>query len=213
MLKDKLKRFFSSEKLANIQRPIRKRTGYLIVIALLGLLLLILGKSFTNSQEEPVTNHDFDQSADEPVAKETSSEEGFLVSTVEELEENYAKELEDLLNKIKGVSEVEVMINLDSTNIKVYEQNLIVGQQTTDESDRNGGIRKVEDSTEETQIVLVRQGDRDVPLLVQTKKPNVRGVFIVANGVDHATVKMWVLEAVSRVLDVPPHRVSVMPKN
>src|SRR5690625_6556456 len=47
--------------------------------------------------------------------------------------------------KIQGVSEVEVMVNLDSTNVKVYEKNLITGQQTTDESDKNGGTRKVED--------------------------------------------------------------------
>src|SRR5690625_6668223 len=108
-----------------------------------------------------------------------------------------------MLEKIKGVSEVEVMVNLDATNSKGYEKNLIKGQQTTDESDEHGGIRKVEDQTEETQVVFVREGDREIPLLVQTKKPDVRGVFVVAKGVDHATVKMWVIESVAKVLDVP----------
>src|SRR5690625_7889355 len=99
--------------------------------------------------------------------------------------------------KIQGVSEVEVMVNLDSTNVKVYEKNLIKGQQTTDESDKNGGTRKVEDHTEETKAVLVRQGDQEVPLLIQTKKQTVRGVFVVAKGDDNATVQMCVIEDVS----------------
>ena len=71
---------------------------------------------------------------------------------------------QDYLNKIQGVSEAEVMVNLESTSIKVYEKNLIKGQQTTEETDTNGGTRETEDGTEETQTVLVRQGEREVPL-------------------------------------------------
>ncbi|UOQ42559.1 hypothetical protein MUN89_11240 [Halobacillus salinarum] len=59
---------------------------------------------------------------------------------------------------------------------------------------------------------MVRQGDREVPLLTKTEKPKVSGVFVTAKGVDQLTVKGWVVEAVSRVLDVPSHRISVLPK-
>ena len=95
----------------------------------------------------------------------------------------------------------------------MFEKNLITGKQITDEKDKNGGNREIEDHTEETEVVLVRQGDQEVPLQVQTKKPTVRGVFVVAKGVDHAEVKKWVVDSTSRILDVPTHRVSVMPKN
>lgn len=189
-----------------------KKTNYLLILLLMGLLLIIVGKAFSPPTSEPLTKLNIDEVAEENEATEAMSKQNNQETSVQELEVNYEKELKELLNKIKGVSETEVMVNLDSTNVKIYEKNLIVGQQTTDEADKNGGLRKVEDSTEETQTVLVRQGDKDVPLLVQIKKPSVRGVFVVANGVDHATVKMWVIEAVARVLDVPPHKVSVMPK-
>ena len=158
----------------------------------------------------------YDSPINEPGKEEvevTSSEKEPLTSEVAELEKSYEQDLEGMLNKIQGVSEAEVMVNLESTKINVYEKNLIVGEQSTDESDRNGGIRKVEDRTEETQVVLVRQGDKEVPMLVKTERPKVSGVFIVAKGADHATVKSWIVEAVSRVLDVPTHRVSVMPKS
>lgn len=211
-MKEKIRSFFQSIKSNNDNKQGSKKIKYLIVIGLIGLLLIILGNTFTSTPKE-VKQNSFKKGSEENAIEEVVSKEVSAESEVGELEASYEKDLQAMLNKIKGVSEVEVMVNIDSTNVKIYEKNLIKGQQTTDESDKNGGIRKVEDETEETQVVLVRQGDQEVPLLIQTKKPNVRGVFIVAKGADHATVKMWIVETTSKVLDVPTHRVSVMPKN
>lgn len=211
-MREKLRNLFQLKDGGSKLKKPSKKTGYLIVIALTGLLLLILGNAFSSSPKETIVNNDLNSNPNEP-AEETISDEASTTSDVDELESSYEKDLQEMLEKIQGISEVEVMVNLDSTNVKVYEKNLITGQQTTDESDKNGGTRKVEDSTEEKEVVLVRQGDKEVPLLIQTKKPEVRGVFVVAKGVDHATVKKWMVEATARVLDVPTHKVSVMPKN
>jgi len=208
-LKERLRKLLQLTKGDN--ERISKKTGYLIIIALIGLLLLIFGNAFTSSPNETKSETEINTSIEESSQKGSTKEDAEQ-APVEVLEMSYKKDLEEMLEKIKGVSEVEVMVNLDATNSKVYEKNLIKGQQTTDESDEHGGIRKVEDQTEETQVVFVREGDREIPLLVQTKKPDVRGVFVVAKGVDHATVKMWVIESVAKVLDVPTHRVSVMPR-
>lgn len=195
-------------------RQLPKRVNYLIIAGLAGLLLIIVSNVFSTKQSESsdqelsFTN----EHKKEEETVETSSGKQEINTIVQDLEKSFEKDLKQMLEKIQGVSEVDVLVNLDSTNIQIYEKNLIRGQQTTDESDKSGGERKVEDHTEESQVVLIRQGDQEVPLLVQTKKPEVRGVFVVAKGVDHATVKMWVTESVSKVLDVPTHRVSVMPK-
>ena len=211
-MREKLRNLFQLKDGESKFKKPSKKTGYLIVIALAGLLLLILGNAFSSSPKETIVNNDLNSNTDK-AAEETISDEASSTADVDELETSYEKDLQEMLEKIQGVSEVEVMVNLDSTNVKVYEKNLITGQQTTDEADKNGGKRKVEDNTEEKEVVLVRQGDKEVPLLVHTKKPEVRGVFVVAKGVDHATVKKWMVEATARVLDVPTHRVSVMPKN
>lgn len=210
ILKDKIQQFFSFKKLTDKQPS--KRIKYTIVIGLIALLFILIGNIFTSKSAKSINDPPINE-IQKNEAKETISKESSTELIVTELEESYEKDLKKMLDNIQGVSEVEVMVNLDSTNVKVYEKNLIKGQQITDESDKNGGIRKVEDQTEEAEVVLVRQGDQEVPLVVQTEKPKVRGVFVVAQGVDHATVKMWVIEAVSRVLDVPTHKVSVMPKN
>lgn len=189
-------------------------TGYVIVIALAALLVILVSNMFsTSSQQDLGQEVPRLELESEPESTEVNSHEGGATSDVEVLEQSYKKQLESMLENINGVSEVTVMVNLDSTNVKVYEKNLIHGQQQTEENDRNGGTRQIEDSTEETQTVIIRQGDKESPVLVQTKKPQVRGVLVTAKGIEKATVKQWVVEAVSRVLDVPTHRVSVMPKN
>jgi stage III sporulation protein AG len=217
-LKQFFEKLFSSDKTPTDpkQKNPSKKAGYILVLALTGLMLIIAGNIFSSTSSDSDYDMELQQETENDMEQDStqvSSEEPNVTSDIGELESIYKKELEEMLNKVQGVSEAEVMVNLDSTNTKVYEKNLIKGQQTTDESDQNGGTRKVEDHTEEIQTVLVRQGDREVPLLVETKKPGVRGVFVVANGADHASVRSWIVEAVSRVLDVPTHRVSVMPKN
>lgn len=210
-LLDKLFRTTDSEN-----NQVSKKTGYIIILGLIGLMLLMISNLFSTGQEEASEENSIESQPMEYQSEEmevNKSEENQTSSNVAELEMSYEQDLEEMLNKIQGVSEAEVMVNLDSTNIKVYEKNLIKGSQTTDESDQNGGDRVVEDNTEESQVVLTRQGDREVPLLVQTKKPDVRGVFIIAKGADHKTVENWIIESVSRVLDVATHKVSVMPKN
>lgn len=43
-------------------------------------------------------------------------------------------------------------------------------------------------------------------------KPKIVGVLVVAKGAEDIKVKTMIVEAVTRALDVPSHRVSVQPK-
>ncbi|QKY69301.1 stage III sporulation protein AG [Lentibacillus sp. CBA3610] len=211
-MKNQLKKLLQSSD--STDKP-SKKAGYIIVIGLMGLLLIIIGNIFSSTEadddEPPIQNNQ--DNVEEQTSDETFSDNSSETSNVGEIETSYEDDLQNMLNQIQGVSETEVMVNLESTREKVFEKNLISNQQLTEESDTNGGTRDIEDTQEESQVVLVNQGDKEVPLIVRTEKPDVRGVFVVAQGVDHATVEEWVVEAVSRVLDVPTHRVSVMPKN
>lgn len=196
-----LREFFKDDKQINKRK-------YIIVIALVGVLFILISNMFDKKDDKPQGSL-FPQ---ELVGDEPDLEEVALLTSVTTIEETYEKDLQAMLNQIQGVSEVEVMVNIDSTNKSIYEKDEVISIQSTDESDKNGGIRKVEDQMKETKLVYVRQGDQEVPLLIQTTKPEVRGVFVIAKGVEDATVKMWIIDSVSKVLDVPTYRISVMPK-
>lgn len=185
----------------------RKKT-LILILALIGILFMLLGDVLSKKAE----NNPNMLEEEETMGAQADIQEVALLTNVNEIEASYEKDLQMMLNKIKGVSEVEVMVNLDSTNINMYEKDLIYGVQTTEETDKGGGKRNIEDETKETKLVYIRQGDQEVPVLIKTKKPEVRGVFVIAKGVDNAAVKQLVVEAVSRVLDVPTYRISVLPK-
>ncbi|MNC72064.1 hypothetical protein D3C75_1230700 [compost metagenome] len=58
----------------------------------------------------------------------------------------------------------------------------------------------------------MNQSGDDTPLVVKTTKPKIRGVVVVAKGAENATVKKLISDAVERGLDVPAHRISVVPR-
>ncbi|MFQ3542815.1 stage III sporulation protein AG [Halobacillus rhizosphaerae] len=184
------------------------KTKYIIGLGLIGVLLILTSSMFKPNNDKPVPNNAAVESQSQSNAVQASE----TTDSISQLESEYEKQLKPLLENIEGVSDVDIMINLSATQEKVYDKNLIIGKQTTKETDKNGGEREIEDYSKEEQLVLVRQGDREVPLLTKTEKPQVSGVFVTAKGVDQMTVRGWVVEAISRVLDVPSHRVSVLPK-
>ncbi|RDY70767.1 stage III sporulation protein AG [Halobacillus sp. SY10] len=200
-----------TEPLSNKEGRKLNKTKYLIAIGIIGVLIILTSNWFQPSDPpSPALDEGNVQSQSGEGAAAAQTPE--MTDSISQLEKEYEKQLKPLLENIQGVSAVDIMINLSSTHKKVYDKNLIVGKQTTKENDKNGGEREIEDYSREQQLVLVRQGDREVPLLTQTSKPDVSGVFVTAEGVDQMQVKAWVVEAVSRVLDVPTHRISVLPK-
>jgi len=165
----------------------------------------------TASNELPVFNNEKDKqvSEDVPAFGQKSTKQNDIIKTYEDAYENQLKEA---LEGIQGVGDVTVVVNVDATEKQVLEKNSKTQTQTTDETDREGGKRNVEDSSKEDSLVIIREGENEVPIVVETKKPEIRGVLIVAKGADNIQVKKWIVEAVTRALDVPSHRVAVMPK-
>lgn len=185
---------------------------YILLLGCVGIALMITGNLLTTptedmSQTVPAFNEEKEEG--EPVFGTKTQTEPY---SMEDYEIRYENQLKEVLEQIVGLSDVSVMINLAETERHVYEKNVNSNQQNTDETDREGGTRKVEDHSRDEQLVIVRNGDKEEPILIQKRKPDIRGVLVVAKGVENAQIKGWVVEAVSRVLDVPSHRVSVMPK-
>lgn len=188
-------------------RPTKR--SYMILIGLIGLLFLILSNVFSGSSDDTQAPIEESQWEDETKEKMSGNETN---TNYEQLQNQMRQELEQALENISDVHDVEVSLQLDSSAIKVFEKNTTTTNQYTDENDQNGGTRSVEDESVEEQTVLLRQNNSEEPLLIQTQTPAIRGVLIVAKGVDQIHVKERVIDSVSRLLDVSTHRIAVMPK-
>ncbi|KAA0549465.1 stage III sporulation protein AG [Bacillus sp. BGMRC 2118] len=186
---------------------------YAVVIFVIGVAFMLVSNIFSNSssstQKEELAVFSQQKAEDEPAFGQKSDE---LTDQLQEAEDYYENQLKEILQSAMGIDEVEIMVNLDATESKVYEKNTTTQTQITDEIDREGGKRNVEDTSKDEQLVITRNGDTETPVIIKTKKAEVRGVLVVAAGAENIKVKTSVVEAVTRVLDVPTHRVSVLPK-
>ncbi|WP_017755730.1 stage III sporulation protein AG [Calidifontibacillus oryziterrae] len=193
----------------------KKYMNYLLILLAVGIVFMLISNllpSQTQTQTDspvPVVGNQISKGNDKAVFGQSKSE-GSLEFT--DYESAYENQLKETLEQIIGVDDVTVMINLDATESKIFEKNTVIQSQQTDEVDREGGKRKVEDMSRDEQLVIIRNGDQEIPIAIKTKKPEIRGVLVVAKGVENIKVKQMVVEAVTRVLDVPNHRVSVLPK-
>ncbi|UCZ54603.1 stage III sporulation protein AG [Bacillus shivajii] len=203
-------------KFLQFKNPKKLNMKYLGVLLALGVFFMIIGVVL-QPDEEPASVPTLQENEKEE--KESSQEvfgssnERPELSSMSDYESFYESELERVLEQVVGINNVTVFVNLDQTEETVYQKNISTREQVTEETDREGGSRQVEDRTNDEDVVIIRNGDKEEPLVVKVKKPSIRGVVVVAEGVENIQVKTWVIEAVSRALDVPSHRVSVLPKN
>jgi stage III sporulation protein AG len=182
----------------------------LFLAGLVGVALMILNSFYTVPQpgrlEEAVESQG---SPSQPAFLGASAQEK---SPFRAYETAYETAIRDLLQKVAGIGEVEVLVTIDSTEEVVVKDNMRDSQQVTDEKDPNGATRHITDITRSGEVVLYQASGGQAPLVLKTIKPAIRGVVVVARGAENATVKRMIQEAVSRGLDVPAHRISILPR-
>lgn len=186
---------------------------YLLIVLVFGAAIMLLGnflfKDVNTDSVVPVLGKNEGKEDSVETLGKNKSEENDLIR---DYENYYETQLKEALEQIVGVSDVTVVVNVDATEKRILEKNKTNRSQETNELDQEGGKRKVHDQSEEEQLVIIREGDKEVPIVLETKKPKIRGVLVVANGADNVQVEKWIVESVTKLLDVPSHRVSVMPR-
>ncbi|WP_232726081.1 stage III sporulation protein AG [Bacillus sp. FJAT-42315] len=183
------------------------KAKWMVIVAILGMGMML----FSDLKERgdiPVINQDHQANSEEASGQKNSP----IQPSTSDYEQEYEKKLQSALEEMAGVSNVTVVVNIEASEQKVLEKNTAVKSQETKEIDKKGGERTVIDQTREEELVMMKEEHGDAPVILEMKKPEIRGVLVVAEGVENIQVKKWVIESVTRVLHVPSHRVAVMPK-
>lgn len=187
-----------------------KRLHYFLIVLLIGVAFMLISDLWSSDKGLEVAAP-VDGGNPEEIATFGSNQKE-TDGSMRGYEDRYENQLKEALDQIVGVSDVYVVVNVEATESKVYEKKESTKVQSTDEEDKEGGKRSIEDKSQEEEVVIVNNGDKEVPIVKETKKPKVSGVLVVAKGADNIQIKKWIIEAVTRALDVPSHRVSVLPK-
>jgi stage III sporulation protein AG len=210
-----LKQWISKD---NEHPPQKEKKGgkyqYLFIILLVGIAFMLISDLWKSDERAATEVSSSDSSSlNEEDVPAFGTGEKKQNKSMKDYEEYYENQLKEALEQIVGVDEVNVVVTVDSSEEKIYEKNESSQKQRTNETDQEGGKRSIEESSKEDQIVIIQDGEKEVPIISETKKPKVSGVLVVAGGADNIQIKKWIIEAVSRVLDVSTHRVAVMPKD
>jgi stage III sporulation protein AG len=197
-----------------------KAFRWLVLVGLIGAALLLAASLLNVKTVPPSAEQDFSppQDADHPQQQQQqafSNGDSKNEDSIAAIESELENRLKQLLETMVGVGTADVFVTVQSTEETVVQLNEKQTQQITDESDRNGAKRHITQINREGQVSLyeITGGNgAQQPIVVKKLKPVVRGVIVVAKGAENATVHKMIAEAISRGLDVPMHRISVVPR-
>lgn len=188
---DLLDKFLEKVKKENMKDYISKLGTFLIV----GIALVVAYNTFVNN--------DID---DAYINNNLKTEQSISNS---ELLEDYSSILErrlaNILTNIKGVGKVAVMVTVEETYEKVPAKNTIKSSEITKESDSEGGVREVIREDHNEQVVV----NNNQLALIKQLKPTIKGVIVVAQGVDDIRVKEKLYTAVKTVLGISGNKVEI----
>ena len=123
------------------------------------------------------------------------------------------KKLENILKKINGVGEVSVFINYSESSevVAMYNQNSKIS--STEETDTSGGIRKIEETDIQKDIVYQENNGEKTPITQKIIQPKIEGAIITARGAGDVNVKANIIQAVEAVTVLATHKIQVFEMN
>ena len=184
----------------------------LIILVLSGILLIIIalpsekggGKDRETQEKAPV------QTLQPAGEIQGETEEDWEKLSGEEYSAWLERRLAEVLKKVDGVGEVQVMITLKSSRELVVEREESIRRSATNESDSQGGSRVISQMEMGESVVYSSEGAVSEPYVVKTLTPEIEGVLVVAEGAGNSAVNRTITVIVQALFDVEPHKVSVV---
>ena len=187
-LKNEVNKLFKNKYMGNI-------LAVLLIIGFILIAITILAPGLLSGKDEVLT-------------EENNTKVNTTVSTYEDKQK---VELTNILRKIDGVGEVDVMINFESGEEKVAAYDSTNQTTKTEETDTNGGKRVSDQQNDTTKVVMSSESGGNSPVILKTYKPKVIGVVITAEGAESSKVRYDIEKAVSSLYGISVEKVNVYP--
>ena len=177
----------------------------LIIIFVAGILLILLTiPGLTGADKENKKQKtDIESSILQNNMNATSSDSNTYIAELE-------SRLKNILHKVDGIGDVEVMITLKNSKEQIPLKDVPYTQEGLNEVDGEGGSRTNNNIQKEENTVLVNKDGNTQPYILQEREPEVEGILIIAEGGDNVLIIKETMEAVEVLFDIPMHKVKVM---
>lgn len=209
MFKDKLKKIVgNSEGQGNNKRKIENLV-FLVIILIITVVIINYVWSGEKSSNKNVTNSSGKQLAITKNTQTTGETNQKNTTNNNDLEQR----LENILSNIDGVGDVKVFINYSETSETVAMYNENSKKSTTEETDKSGGVRKVEQTDSQKEIVYQEKNGNKTPIVQKTVEPKIEGAIITAKGASDINVKTNIIQAVEAATGLATHKIQVFQGN
>ena len=205
MFRDKLKQLTKGdleEGNGNSKKKIENLVFFvvLLIITIVIINLVWNGNKQTNTKQESNTT-----------SKQLAStnQMGTKVENKVETTDSLAEQLEVILSKIQGVGEVKVFVNYSESSEVVAMYNETTKSSNTEENDTSGGIRKIQETDIQKDIIYQEDNGEKTPITQKIIQPKVEGAIITAKGANNAETKSNIIQAVEAVTGLATHKIQV----
>ncbi len=202
MLKDKLKNIFSKQE----GEPNKKKIENIVVFIIILVITIIVINVIWNGDGE--NNNDQTTDSNKKLADATPNVTANGDSVIDTKDELTTK-LESILSKINGVGNVAVMVTYSETSQTVPIYNEESTEENTEETDSEGGTRKITQSDTRKEVVYEEKDGSSTVITQSIISPKIEGAIITAEGAADATVKTNIIQAVEAVTGLATHKIQV----
>lgn len=200
MITDKIKELINQKK----EEPNKKKIENLVVFLII-LIITIIVINVIWSGDEKTDNSKPTEDKNKKLASETQTVQTSSTGT----EDDMVKRLEEILSRINGVGKVKVMITYSKTSQTVPLYNQDSSEKNTEETDKQGGTRKITETDIKTEIIYKEENGEKIPITQSVISPTIEGAIVTAEGANNATVKTNIIQAVEAVTGVATHKIQV----
>lgn len=160
-----------------------KKIAFMLLLAIVGVVLLICSEFMGKEKTEQIVNNTVD---------------------TREYAENIEKKLVEIISDIDGAGSVNVMVTVETGEENVYAKQVKSEEQSNNEKSV---------AQYEYEYIVVKSGtSSENGMLLKVIEPNIRGVAIVCDGGDNASVRENIINTVSAVLNIKTNKISVCKK-
>lgn len=212
-----LKKIFGLENKADKSNDENKKTliknigpTNFVIILMVGILLLILSLPSGKKDEKTSKAINDKQEVNNMESSKISIDKNQTEIYIELLEDR----LEEVLKKVDGIGDVEVMITLKGSKELIILKDKPYSREQSTESDGEGGERNTssEDYQENTIMIEDEEG-RTIPYVIKELEPQVEGILVISTGGDNSEIINQIIETSQVLFGVPAHKVKVMKMN
>lgn len=202
MITDKLKELVVKKQGEPNKKKIENLVVFLIILIITIIVINVIWSGDSKKSNEQESTSDKNK-------KLASSVEEVQTNSDTVTEDETVKKLEEILSKITGVGKVKVMLTYSQTSQTIPLYNQDSSEKNTEESDKQGGTRKITETDTKTEIIYKEENGEKVPITQSIISPKIEGAIVTAEGAGNAIVKTNIIQAVEAVTGVATHKIQV----